>query len=151
MSFAAEIVHCVALVGGGSVAARLLILRPLTVEQLVEQLDLKLAARISEIAENGRFDEIEWHNMSLFEIDRQARLLTRIAVELAKVYPEQFEHASNEQKRALHVLRRREFMTLVPSFESRRAAIDCLRSFAELFNRAECLIVRFDSMQQANL
>ena len=153
-----EFFHVAALAGGSGVAAKLAVRRPRNIEQLIAELDMKLVARLIEASDDDEAMVRAWRDVSLVEMDRQARILTRIAVEFAKLEPEKFSTCMTDQKRCLTLFRWAETITLIErvcfwlrpeSKRSRIHAVVSVRSFTRLFNAAEMMIVNFDSAHGA--
>ena len=144
------LIHSTVLVTGAVVSARVLTRKPQPIETLVSKLDLAFVARVAEIASNDSIDVTKWHNISLLHLNSQAMLLTRIAIELSKHYPEEFGKIPDEQKCSLGLMRFAALMCLLEDClictkAPHVNAMECARSFLRIFDATEMLIVRYDA------
>jgi hypothetical protein len=155
MTFA-DILHLVALMGGAVVAVSLYVRKPRTVEQLIAELDVTLAAKVAEVADNHSMNQTAWKDLDLWQIDRQARLLIRITIELAKLYPNEFAKLPHEQRHRLWMLRSVSLLTIAEAVyrrlgrrrESLVNAAEFARSFIAIFDATEAQIVCFDVLEK---
>jgi hypothetical protein len=143
------LIHSTAVVTGAVVSARLLTRKPQPIEKMVAKLDLRLAERVAHIASGDSFDPVEWRKLSLWRLYRQATLLTRIAVELSKLHPEQFASIPAEQKCNLALMRFRAAACLLEHYScvnvQKINALECARCFLQIFDVTETLIVGYDA------
>jgi hypothetical protein len=143
------LIHSTAVVTGAVVSARLLTRRPQPIEKMIAKLDLPLAERVGHIASGDSFDPVEWRTLSLWRLYRQATLLTRIAVELSKLHPEQFASIPSEQKCNLSLIRFRVAACLLEHYSCANThkinALECARCFLQIFDVTETLIVGYDA------
>lgn len=141
----------IALSGGAVLAASLIVRKPKTIQQLISELDLSLVERLSCLAESEANDTILNHH-DLWKIDQQARLLIRITIEIAKLYPEKFAAIPSAQKRRLWLLRCASIMNMIDAVSRRISrykeplinTAEFARSFMGIFCVTECVIFSSD-------
>ena len=143
------LIHSTAVVTGAVVSARLLTRKPQPVEKMIAKLDLPLAAKVAYIASGDSLDAVEWPKLPLWRLYRQAALLTRIAVELSKLHPEQFATIPSEQRCNLASMRFRALICFLENSPCAKInkinAMECARCFLQIFDVTETLIVGYDA------
>jgi hypothetical protein len=149
MMAATKLIYYGVVAAGVAVSARLLKRKPQPIEKMVAELDLAFAKRVAVIASENSLDMDEWRKLSLVHLNQQAKLLTGIAIELAKVCPQEFAKIPAEQKCSLTLMRFSAAMFVFEGWlsctaEAQINAVECARCFLRLFDVTEMLIVRCD-------
>lgn len=142
-----------ALLGGGALLGRLVLTEPAGVPELVERIDMPLARKICALY-RGECSEAAWRQMctarSMWHMIGQARLMTKIVIEILKVYPGELDSDTIVPLptifRAVGFagwLSLLEVWRGVPSFVHGR---EFVTMFAQLYYIAESAIVSTESM-----
>lgn len=139
----AEVLHLAAVFGGASVIAGALARRP-NLSDLITRMDFALIEKVVSLENRDDFDASAWCQISRIALLRQARLLVRITVEIARQYPDRLDAIPHQQKRVLRDLQRAAIMSLFCRFGARA----CAESFQTLFLCTEQTIITADVIQK---